>query len=145
MPQGAILGPLLFIVYIDDLLRCVKHCSVNMYADNTVLFSNCITIGSGNEGSEDDDTQKVDDKSKTTVTTTSDANNHAASNFQPTKNPKLQMKRKSARKNQDVANAEVQVLRSIWEKLGQKQTPDFKDEDELFGALIASQMRQIAP
>ena len=116
-----------------------------MYADNTVLFSNFITIGSGNEGSEDDDTQKVDDKSNTTVTTTSDANNHAASNFQPTEKPKLQMKRKSAGKNQDVANAEVQVLQSIWEKLGQKQTLDFKDEDELFGALIASQMRQIAP
>ena len=145
VPQGAILGPLLFIVYINDLPRCVKHCSVNMYADNTVLFSNFITIGSGNEGSEDDDTQKVDDKSNTTVTTSSDANNHAASNFQPTEKPKLQMKRKSAGKNQDVANAEVQVLQSIWEKLGQKQTLDFKDEDELFGALIASQMRQIAP
>ena len=38
-----------------------------MYADHTVLFSNFITIGSGNEGSEDDDTQKVDDKSDTTV------------------------------------------------------------------------------
>ena len=69
-----------------------------MYADHTVLFSNFITIGSGNEGSEDDDTQKVDDKSDTTVTTTSDANNHAASNFQPTEKPKLQMKRKSAGK-----------------------------------------------
>ena len=113
MPQGAILGPLLFIVYINDLPRCVKHCSVNMYADHTVLFSNFITIGSGNEGSEDDDTQKGDDKSDTTVTTTSDANNHAASNFQPTEKPKLQMKRKSAGKNQDVANTEVQVLQSI--------------------------------
>ena len=56
---------------------------------------------------------KIDDKSNTTVTSTSDANNHAASNFQPTKKPKLQMKRKSAGKNQDVANAEVQVLQSI--------------------------------
>ena len=56
---------------------------------------------------------KIDDKSNTTVTSTSDTNNHAASNFQPTKKPKLQMKRKSAGKNQDVANAEVQVLQSI--------------------------------
>ena len=39
----------------------------------------------------------------------------------------------------------MQVLQSIGNALGQKQTPDFKDEDELFGALIASQMRQIAP
>ena len=92
--------------------------------------SNFITIDSGNEGSEDDDTQNVDDKSNTTETTTSDADNHAASNFRPTKKPKLQTTRKSAGKNQDVANAEVQVLQSIGEKLGQKQTPDFKDENE---------------
>ena len=107
--------------------------------------SNFITIDSGNEGSEDDDTQNVDDKSDTTETTTSDADNLAASNFRLTKKPKLQMKRKSAGKNQDVTNAEVQVLQSIGNALGKKQTPDFKDEDELFGALIASQMRQIAP
>ena len=54
------------------------------------------------------------------------------------------MKRKSAGKNQNVANLVLQVLQFSGEKLGQKQTPGFKDEDELFGALIASQMRQIA-
>ena len=38
VPQGCILRPLLFIVYINDLPLCVKHCSVNMYADDTVLY-----------------------------------------------------------------------------------------------------------
>ena len=46
VPQGSILGPLLFIVCINDLPRCVKHCSVNMYADDTVLYLAGPTIDS---------------------------------------------------------------------------------------------------
>ena len=65
--------------------------------------------------------------------------------FDQQKSPSYRWKEKVQEKNQNVANLVLQVLQFSGEKLGQKQTPDFKDEDELFGALIASQMRQIAP
>jgi hypothetical protein len=38
VPQGSILWPLLFLVYIDDLSKVLKHSDVIMYADDTVLY-----------------------------------------------------------------------------------------------------------
>jgi hypothetical protein len=38
VPQGSILGPILFTVYTSDLPGCIKHCQLHMYADDVQLY-----------------------------------------------------------------------------------------------------------
>lgn len=52
VPQGSILGPLLYSMYSNDLPQQLQHCSVHMYADDVQLYistsreelANCVSL-----------------------------------------------------------------------------------------------------
>lgn len=41
VPQGSILGPIFFTMYINDLPNILKHCKIHIYADDVELYLDC--------------------------------------------------------------------------------------------------------
>jgi hypothetical protein len=41
VPKESVLGPLLFISYIDDISRVIRYCRFHIYADDLQIYHTC--------------------------------------------------------------------------------------------------------
>ena len=53
VPQGSALGPLFFLVYVNDIHDAVQSCGVKIYADDTVLYQSGVNCNEAETKLED--------------------------------------------------------------------------------------------
>ena len=44
IPQGSVIGPILFLLMINDISECLIDCNCNIFADDVVLYNSGVTI-----------------------------------------------------------------------------------------------------
>ena len=53
VPQGTVLGPILFIIYINDVVENIKHSKIRLFADDIVLYKEISAVRDAQQLQED--------------------------------------------------------------------------------------------
>ena len=53
VPQGTALGPILFIIYMNDVIENIKHSEIQLFADDIILYKEITTVRDAQQLQED--------------------------------------------------------------------------------------------